>query len=103
MADVRARCGNARNFLKSDFPLVQWVLRDWALGGSRWVLGHYFGFQPGMISDYQGPIILYVGAIQRVCVKHGLNYEEQVQKTYLHELGHHLGLGEAELEERGLR
>lgn len=29
-------------------------------------------------------------------------FEEEVQKTYLHELGHYLGLDELDLEERGL-
>jgi predicted Zn-dependent protease with MMP-like domain len=30
-------------------------------------------------------------------------YREEVRKTYLHELGHYLGLDEGELDERGLR
>jgi predicted Zn-dependent protease with MMP-like domain len=31
-----------------------------------------------------------------------IRFEDKVRITYLHELGHHLGLDEDDLEERGL-
>ncbi|HEX4138798.1 MAG TPA: metallopeptidase family protein [Candidatus Methylacidiphilales bacterium] len=66
------------------------------------ILGHYGNFEPGEVSDANGPIILYLGAIEAFCAEEGEDFAEEVRITYLHELGHHLGLDEGDLEERGL-
>ena len=66
------------------------------------ILGHYGHFEAGEISDAKGPIILYLLAIELFCVEEGEDFDEQVRITYLHELGHHIGMDEGDLEERGL-
>ncbi|SRR6266542_6407912 len=47
-------------------------------------------------------IRLYLDAIDDYCRLNGLDYCSQVETTFLHELGHHLGLEEDGLEKRGL-
>ena len=66
------------------------------------ILGRYGNFEPGEVSDANGPIILYLGTIEDFCAEEGEDFEDQVRITYLHELGHHLGWDEGDLEERGL-
>jgi predicted Zn-dependent protease with MMP-like domain len=66
------------------------------------ILGHYGHFEPGEISDANGPIVLYLGAIDAFCSDQGEDFATEVRITYLHELGHHLGLDEGDLEARGL-
>jgi predicted Zn-dependent protease with MMP-like domain len=65
-------------------------------------LGVYTGFDPGTLSQRGGTMVLFLGEIWEYCEERGLEYEDEVRTTYLHELGHHLGWGEGELEERGL-
>jgi predicted Zn-dependent protease with MMP-like domain len=66
------------------------------------LLGIYCEFTPGMVSDANGPIILYLAALDDFCVDEGADFAEEVRLTYLHELGHHLGWDEGDLEARGL-
>jgi predicted Zn-dependent protease with MMP-like domain len=66
------------------------------------ILGHYGNFEPGEISEANGPIILYLGTIEAFCVDEGEDFATEVRITYLHELGHHIGLDEGDLEARGL-
>jgi predicted Zn-dependent protease with MMP-like domain len=66
------------------------------------LLGIYCEFEPGEISAANGPIILYLTAIDAFCEDEGEDFTEQVRVTYLHELGHHFGWNEGDLEERGL-
>lgn len=66
------------------------------------LLGLYAGFSPGEISEANGPIILYLAAIEDFCQDEGADFEEEVRLTFLHELGHHFGWDEGDLEERGL-
>jgi predicted Zn-dependent protease with MMP-like domain len=66
------------------------------------ILGHYGHFEPGEVSAANGPILLYLGTISAYCAEEGEDFEDQVRITYLHELGHHLGLDEGDLEARGL-
>jgi hypothetical protein len=47
-------------------------------------------------------IILYVQTIHEDCLEQGRDFLREVETTYLHELGHHLGLNEEEIEKRGL-
>jgi hypothetical protein len=47
-------------------------------------------------------IRLYLHAIEEHGRSHGLDYAREVETTYLHELGHHLGLEEEDLDKRGL-
>lgn len=66
------------------------------------VLGQFHGFEPDHVSETLGPVFLYLGPLYQFCTEENLNFEEEVRITYLHELGHHLGLDEDGLEERGL-
>jgi predicted Zn-dependent protease with MMP-like domain len=66
------------------------------------LLGIYSDFAPGEVSEANGPIILYLGAIEDYCADEGGDFEDEVRLTFLHELGHHFGWDEGELEERGL-
>ena len=47
-------------------------------------------------------IELYLKVIYEYCVEKSVGFERQVEMTYLHELGHHLGLEEQSLLDRGL-
>lgn len=64
-------------------------------------LGTYTGFEHGHVSDQNGPIVLFLGAIYNYCAEED-DFEEEVRMTYLHEFGHHLGMDESDLEDRGL-
>ena len=66
------------------------------------LLGIYCEFAPGEVSDANGPIILYLATIDDYCAGEGEDFSAEVRLTYLHELGHHLGWDEGDLEARGL-
>ena len=66
------------------------------------LLGSYGDFAPGEVSAANGPIILYLETIDDFCADEGSSFEEEVRTTYLHELGHHFGWDESDLEARGL-
>lgn len=66
------------------------------------ILGTYGHFTPDEIGEANGPIILYLLTINDFCADEGGDFGEEVRLTYLHELGHHLGWDEGDLEERGL-
>lgn len=65
-------------------------------------LGYYPAFEEGQVSADNGPIFLYLGAIQASCDVTGEDFAEEVERTFLHELGHHLGMDEDELRQRNL-
>jgi hypothetical protein len=46
--------------------------------------------------------MLYLEAIDELCRDEGGDFDEEVRVTFLHELGHHFGWDEGDLEERGL-
>jgi predicted Zn-dependent protease with MMP-like domain len=66
------------------------------------MLGSYHQFEPGRVSSGTGPIFIFVGSVYQNCELHGLEFDDEIRTTYLHELGHHLGLSEVELTDRGL-
>jgi predicted Zn-dependent protease with MMP-like domain len=66
------------------------------------LLGSYGHFTPGTVSPANGPIILYLETIADYCEDECTDFEEEVRVTFLHELGHHFGWDEGDLEERGL-
>ena len=77
------------------------LFQDWC-EEDRELLGVYTDFAPGEVSQARGPIILYLAALEEFCEGEGTVFEEEVRTTFLHELGHHFGWDEGELEERGL-
>ncbi len=66
------------------------------------IMGLYGNFESGEISEANGPITLYLGAIAAFCDEEGEDFASEVRITYIHELGHHIGFDEDDLEERGL-
>ena len=66
------------------------------------LLGSYGNFVPGEVSDANGPIVLYLVTLDDFCADEDADFDEEVRLTYLHELGHHLGWDEDDLEARGL-
>lgn len=68
------------------------------------VLGLFVGAEFAEMGGASLPpqIILYLDNIWNFAEAHEDIYQDEVRTTYLHELGHYLGLGEGELEERGL-
>ncbi len=75
------------------------------------------GFEPDLLGLYVGPsyedmetaaadlppqIILFLECLWDFCEGDEQAFREEVRTTYLHELGHYLGLDEGDLEERGL-
>lgn len=66
------------------------------------MLGQFHGFEPDHLSETLGPIFIFVGSIHAFCEEEDLDFEDEVRLTYLHELGHFLGLDEEDLDERGL-
>jgi predicted Zn-dependent protease with MMP-like domain len=66
------------------------------------MLGQFHGFEDNHISETMGPLFIFIGPIHELCLEEGAHFEDEVRLTYLHELGHFLGLDEDDLEERGL-
>jgi hypothetical protein len=56
----------------------------------------------GSYSPSAALIKLYLEAIREDCIEQSLNFCTEVERTYLHELGHHLGLDEDDVEKYGL-
>lgn len=60
---------------------------------------------PNTLGDYCGSVAvirIFLSAIRRQCEEDGEDFSRQVVITYLHELGHHLGMEESHLENWGL-
>ncbi len=69
------------------------------------ILGLFVGSPRHEHAHDPGPppqIILYLENILDECEVAGTTFEEEVRRTYLHELGHYLGLDEEALAERDL-
>jgi predicted Zn-dependent protease with MMP-like domain len=66
------------------------------------MLGQFHGFEPDHLSETLGPLFIFIGPIHELCVEESIRFEDEVRITYLHELGHCLGLDEDDLEDRGL-
>ncbi len=86
-------------------------LEDWpdeelvADGLAPDILGLFVGVPRHRKDDDPGPppqILLYLENILDECEDAGTTFEEEVRRTYLHELGHYLGLDEDALAERDL-
>ena len=69
------------------------------------ILGLFVGAPRHEHANDPGPppqIILYLENILEECEDAGTTFQEEVRRTYLHELGHYLGLDEEALAERDL-
>jgi len=70
---------------------------------AMYMLGEYIAYgdeSSGL--DGSGSIAIYVGAIAWYCEDENLRFEDEIRKTFLHELGHHFGWNEEQVELRGL-
>ena len=65
-------------------------------------LGEYHNFIAGRKSDYNGPIFLYLRAIEDSCAARKADFDAEVKFVFLHELGHHFGWDEVDLVRHGL-
>ena len=69
------------------------------------ILGLFVGVPRHEHANEPGPppqIILYLENILQECEDAGTGFAEEVHRTYLHELGHYLGLDEDALADRDL-
>lgn len=69
------------------------------------ILGLFVGAPRHEHANDPGPppqIILYLENILLECEEGGTSFNEEVRRTYLHELGHYLGLDEEALADRDL-
>ena len=87
--------------VRTEADRVPCLLEKWPPEGEE-VLGRCLSFEEQVVSEAPGPFVLYLGTIWRDCQEHGLEFADEIRVTYLHELGHHLGLDEDDLAERGL-
>ena len=74
-------------------------------GLDRGILGLFVGVPRHEHANDAGPppqIILYLENILAECAEAGTGFAGEVRRTYLHELGHYLGLDEDALAERDL-
>jgi len=94
--------------IRAEAVKIPCLMRSWhpdvARGDeeARELLGEYLSYEEDRVSEVYGPIVLYLEAIEVFCEEEGLDFEDEVRATYLHELGHHFGWDEEDLISRGL-
>lgn len=89
--------------VKAEAERVPCLFRQWARDiYGRPALGLYTAFHAGHVSEEGGLIFIFAGDIFRECGGNEHNFADEVRRTYLHELGHHLGWDEGDLRRRGL-
>ena len=81
---------------------IQTLLDKWPADEDDEMLGQFHGFEPDHLSETLGPIFIFVGPLHLFCEEENLDFEDEVRITYLHELGHFLGMDEDDLAKRGL-
>jgi len=84
--------------IQAEADRVPWTLQKWSDQG---VLGLFTGYEDDRLSE-GGNIQLFLGDIYLYCDEDMDDFSDEVRTTYLHELGHHLGWDEDDLEARGL-
>jgi len=87
--------------LSAEVLAVPCLFQEWH-PTKKSILGVYVNVGRTAISARKGPIILYLRAIESYCKGRNQDFEAQIKKTYLHELGHHMGWNEVEVREHGL-
>lgn len=99
-ADLRAAASEVPVCIEDwpDRALTEDGLPDDILGLFVGAPRHEHGNDPGPPPQ----IFLYLGNILDECDASGTSFEEEVARTYLHELGHYLGLDEDALADRDL-
>jgi predicted Zn-dependent protease with MMP-like domain len=90
----------------ADWPTPEHMVRARAVGHNVLLLGLYLGVPKthrGVTYGETVPdkILIFQGPIERVA-RTPEQIRRQVRKTVLHEIGHHLGMNEAELRDAGV-
>ena len=92
--------------IREEARKIPCLLQEWPPddedGPTDDLLGLYPTFELNTLSAAPGPIFIFLGPLYHHCTEHTLDFAEEVRVTYLHELGHHLGMDEDDLDERGL-
>ena len=88
--------------LRDQARAINTLLERWPPDEDGEMLGQCHGYEPSHISETLGPIFIYIGPLHEFCEEENLDFDDEVRITYLHELGHQLGLEEYELDDRGL-
>jgi len=89
--------------IKFEAQKVPFVVKDWPIEKEDGnVLGHYQKLGLGTSMEGGASIVIFTGSIFQHCQDTGLEFEDEVKTTYLHELGHHFGWDEEEIAKRGL-
>jgi predicted Zn-dependent protease with MMP-like domain len=89
--------------IRHEAERVPFILEKWPPADApQDQLGLYMSFEQSVVSDAPGPIMIYIGPHLDFCEEEDLDFKDEIRRTYLHELGHHLGLDEGELEDREL-
>jgi predicted Zn-dependent protease with MMP-like domain len=89
--------------IRAEAERVPFILEKWPPADEpQDQLGCYLGFEDAVVNDAPGPIMIYIGPHYEFCEEENIEFEQEIRRTYLHELGHHLGLDEGELDERGI-
>lgn len=102
-ATIRELIASLPAEIRAEAERVPFILDKWPPPDSpQDQLGLYMSFEPDVVSDVPGPIMIYIGPHVEFCEEDELDYRDEIRRTYLHELGHHLGLDEGELEDRGI-
>lgn len=65
-------------------------------------LGFYPAMESDLVAEQPGPIFIFLHPVWRYAMEVGASFESEIERTYLHELGHHLGWDEDDLAARGL-
>ncbi len=65
-------------------------------------MGFYPSMEEDLVAEQPGPIFLFLMPIWEVSEGRLDRFREEVERTYLHELGHHLGFDEDDLAARNL-
>jgi predicted Zn-dependent protease with MMP-like domain len=83
-------------------PGPEWTDDGWDPDLLGMFIGAPFGSVTDIHADIPPSIVLFYRNLWDFAERDEHAYTEEVRVTYLHELGHYLGLDEDELEDRGL-
>ena len=87
--------------IRAEAALVPTLFQEWHATRDR-ILGVYYNTRSTDQALRKGPIVLYLRAIESYARQVRVPFDDQVRATYLHELGHHVGWNEGQVQERGL-
>ena len=108
--EIRTQLPVTVRAVADECPAVLLTMEAWAAGEDEAPDDELLGLFVGL-SRLDGPpsdpaeapqILLFLDNLWAFCGEDRLVFQDEVETTFLHELGHYLGLGEEEVAERGL-